>query len=153
MDHATLALRFKGSGTLPTHAPSCPARGAAQDGTFAWDVAAQPVLSNVSLTARPGSLVMLVGEVGCGKSSLLAALLSELKLRGGSVKVAGAHLTCMASPGLACSAGSKSSPLAALWGGFGPSSSAGPGREVAVHDRPVRRAAGLRPLSGWPQRV
>lgn len=47
------------------------------------------MLSNVSLSARPGALVMLVGEVGCGKSSLLAALLSELKTRSGSVSIAG----------------------------------------------------------------
>ena len=41
---------------------------------------------------RPGALVMLVGEVGCGKSSLLAALLHELAPRHGTVTLRGAAL-------------------------------------------------------------
>lgn len=47
--------------------------------TFKWafedDV---PVLRNISLRIKPGSLVGVVGAVGAGKSSLLAAFLGEM---------------------------------------------------------------------------
>lgn len=48
------------------------------DGTFYWDTSKPPVLSGVNLSINPGSLVVVVGTVGCGKSSLLAAILREM---------------------------------------------------------------------------
>ena len=59
-----------------------PARG----GTSAWFLTSH---SEPLVCGRPGALVMLVGEVGCGKSSLLAALLHELAPRHGTVTVRG----------------------------------------------------------------
>jgi ABC-type multidrug transport system ATPase subunit len=41
------------------------------------------------LQVGAGQLVAVVGEVGSGKSSLLNALLGEMRARGGSVSVAG----------------------------------------------------------------
>jgi len=46
-----------------------------------------PVLHDISLEAIKGQLVMVVGAVGSGKSSLIAALLGELHARHGSVQV------------------------------------------------------------------
>jgi ATP-binding cassette subfamily C (CFTR/MRP) protein 4 len=43
------------------------------------------ILQGISLTLHPGELLMVVGAVGSGKSSLLCALLGELKLQSGSV--------------------------------------------------------------------
>jgi ABC-type glutathione transport system ATPase component len=44
-----------------------------------------PRHTGVRLVARPGTLLAVVGEVGAGKSSLLAALLGELlPMRGGA---------------------------------------------------------------------
>lgn len=68
---------------------------AAQDGelavkaeraSFAWEHEMPPVL-HISLEAIKGQLVMVVGAVGSGKSSLIAALLGELHARHGSVQV------------------------------------------------------------------
>lgn len=47
-----------------------------------------PVLSDISLTVRRGELVVVVGEVGAGKSSMLQALLGELRTLSGSVSLA-----------------------------------------------------------------
>jgi ABC-type Mn2+/Zn2+ transport system ATPase subunit len=69
---------------------------AAQDGepavkarwaSFAWERETAPALHDVSLEAIKGQLVMVVGVVGSGKSSLIAALLGELHSRGGTVEV------------------------------------------------------------------
>lgn len=42
-------------------------------------------LRNVNLTVAPGSLVIVVGQVGSGKSSLLQAILQELPLTSGAI--------------------------------------------------------------------
>ena len=69
---------------------------AAQDGepavkarwaSFAWEREMPPALHEISLEAIKGQLVMVVGVVGSGKSSLIAALLGELHGRGGTVEV------------------------------------------------------------------
>ena len=46
-------------------------------------------LKNVSLEARPGQLTIVVGPVGSGKSTLLQAILSELRITGGTIDVKG----------------------------------------------------------------
>lgn len=43
------------------------------------------VLKNINMTVRQGTLSMIVGRVGCGKSSLLKAITGELKLKTGRV--------------------------------------------------------------------
>lgn len=39
----------------------------------------QPILHDINIEIPRGKLLMVVGEVGCGKSSLIAALLGELQ--------------------------------------------------------------------------
>jgi ABC-type multidrug transport system fused ATPase/permease subunit len=53
------------------------------NGTFVWGDEA-PVLKDVTLRIPSGALVMVVGPVGSGKSSLLSALLGEMKAAPGS---------------------------------------------------------------------
>jgi ABC-type Mn2+/Zn2+ transport system ATPase subunit len=48
------------------------------NGSFAWDASSQPVLSDISLAVPKGALVIVVGPVGSGKSSLLSAVLGEM---------------------------------------------------------------------------
>jgi hypothetical protein len=48
------------------------------NGSFAWDASSQPVLSEISLAVPKGALVIVVGPVGSGKSSLLSAVLGEM---------------------------------------------------------------------------
>ncbi|XP_029594394.1 multidrug resistance-associated protein 7 [Salmo trutta] len=47
------------------------------------------MLHSLNLSITKGSLVVVVGKVGCGKSSLLAAITGELNRRGGDVYVQG----------------------------------------------------------------
>ena len=50
------------------------------------------MLRDITLEVKGGELVMVVGEVGAGKSSLLAAILGEMNSRGAKFSVAGATL-------------------------------------------------------------
>ena len=55
-------------------------------GTFRWSKDnAVPILSSLHLSIQPGELVGVIGSVGCGKSSLLSALLGEMEADAGSV--------------------------------------------------------------------
>ncbi|KAM9674934.1 ATP-binding cassette sub-family C member 4-like isoform 2-T3 [Dama dama] len=61
-----------------------------QDLTAFWGKASEiPTLQGLSFTVRPGELLAVVGPVGAGKSSLLSALLGELSLSQGKVRVHG----------------------------------------------------------------
>ncbi|KAK2076831.1 hypothetical protein QBZ16_005057 [Prototheca wickerhamii] len=69
--------------------PSAPLAIELQEASFAWHRDAPPLLSDVSLAIPRGGLVIVVGPVGCGKSSLLAALLGEMALLRGAGAVRG----------------------------------------------------------------
>ncbi|KAK3596597.1 hypothetical protein CHS0354_020940 [Potamilus streckersoni] len=49
-----------------------------ENGTFTWDSESEPVLKNISLEIPKGKLIAVVGLVGSGKSSLIAAVLGEM---------------------------------------------------------------------------
>jgi ABC-type multidrug transport system fused ATPase/permease subunit len=54
-----------------------------------WTPQGRDVLRHISLRARRGELVGVIGPVGSGKTSLLLALLGELRAQQGSVRVNG----------------------------------------------------------------
>ncbi|NWW02027.1 MRP1 protein, partial [Oreocharis arfaki] len=56
-----------------------------RNGTFCWSKETSPCLRSIDLTVPQGSLLAVVGQVGAGKSSLLAALLGELETADGCV--------------------------------------------------------------------
>ncbi|NXE96452.1 MRP1 protein, partial [Menura novaehollandiae] len=56
-----------------------------RNGTFCWSKETSPCLRSIDLTVPRGSLLAVVGQVGAGKSSLLAALLGELETTDGCV--------------------------------------------------------------------
>ncbi|NWV99416.1 MRP1 protein, partial [Machaerirhynchus nigripectus] len=56
-----------------------------RNGTFCWSKETSPCLRSIDLTVPQGSLLAVVGQVGAGKSSLLAALLGELETTDGCV--------------------------------------------------------------------
>ncbi|KAI5074572.1 hypothetical protein GOP47_0010533 [Adiantum capillus-veneris] len=61
-----------------------------EKGYFEWDDAQEmPTLRDINLNIGQGSLVTIVGTVGSGKSSLLAALLGEMVKVSGMAKIAG----------------------------------------------------------------
>ncbi|KAG1678222.1 Multidrug resistance-associated protein 1 [Nymphon striatum] len=57
---------------------------------FSWDNEDEsPVLKDINLRVKPGSLVAVVGQVGSGKSSLIGSILGELTKQNGHVNVKG----------------------------------------------------------------
>ncbi|TKR75880.1 hypothetical protein L596_017111 [Steinernema carpocapsae] len=60
-----------------------------QNASFSWEESSRMVLKNLSITVTQGELVAIVGEVGCGKSSLISALLGEMTKEAGRVHVSG----------------------------------------------------------------
>ena len=59
------------------------------NGTFKWASDEPRVLSDVNLNIKKGSLTAVVGAVGCGKSSLISAILGEMEKESGSVTTRG----------------------------------------------------------------
>ena len=53
--------------------------------TLSWDKNA--VLKDINLSIEKGSLIAIIGSVGCGKSSLLQSILGELYLNQGKIHV------------------------------------------------------------------
>ncbi|KAF4526522.1 hypothetical protein B566_EDAN005889 [Ephemera danica] len=59
-----------------------------ENGTFSWGEGPE-VLNDVTIRVKPGTLVAVVGAVGCGKSSLLSAIIGDMHKLGGRVNVTG----------------------------------------------------------------
>ena len=60
-----------------------------EDGNFSWTDDEKPTLENVNLTIPQGKIVAVIGKVGSGKSSLLSAIIGEIKKLSGKVEVSG----------------------------------------------------------------
>lgn len=69
--------------------PADQAGGGALAGAPAAAAPSGPTLQGIDFSAAPGELTMILGQVGSGKSSLLAALLGEMRVDSGSALVAG----------------------------------------------------------------
>ncbi|XP_032473157.1 canalicular multispecific organic anion transporter 2 isoform X5 [Phocoena sinus] len=59
------------------------------NGTFTWSQNLPPTLHSLDIQVPKGALVAVVGPVGCGKSSLLSALLGEMEKLEGKVYMKG----------------------------------------------------------------
>ncbi|XP_047399638.1 ATP-binding cassette sub-family C member 3 [Sciurus carolinensis] len=59
------------------------------NGTFTWAQDLPPILHSLNIQILKGALVAVVGPVGCGKSSLVSALLGEMEKLEGKVSVKG----------------------------------------------------------------
>ncbi|XP_023385436.1 multidrug resistance-associated protein 1 [Pteropus vampyrus] len=60
-----------------------------KNATFTWARNDPPTLNGITFSIPEGSLVAVVGQVGCGKSSLLSALLAEMDKVEGHVTIKG----------------------------------------------------------------
>ncbi|KAM6155276.1 multidrug resistance-associated protein 1 isoform 2-T2 [Rhynchocyon petersi] len=60
-----------------------------RNATFTWSRSDPPTLHGISFSVPEGALVAVVGQVGCGKSSLLSALLAEMDKLEGHVAIKG----------------------------------------------------------------
>jgi ATP-binding cassette, subfamily C (CFTR/MRP), member 1 len=58
------------------------------DGTFTWG-GETTTLKNINMKVKKGDLTAVVGSVGCGKTSLISALLGEMEKLDGRVNVDG----------------------------------------------------------------
>ncbi|KAI8497857.1 hypothetical protein Bbelb_245090 [Branchiostoma belcheri] len=57
-----------------------------RDGSFTWELDSEVAnVSNINLSIPKGKLTIVVGQVGCGKSSLLSAILGEMTTLSGQV--------------------------------------------------------------------
>ena len=57
-----------------------------KDCSFSWSFRDQPLLKNIDLNVKKGSLVAIVGRVGAGKSSIFSALLGDMYQKNGIEK-------------------------------------------------------------------
>ncbi|CAN9508890.1 unnamed protein product [Ophioblennius macclurei] len=59
------------------------------NGKFTWAKEDPPVLHGINVMVPQGSLLAVVGHVGCGKSSLISALLGEMEKLEGDISIRG----------------------------------------------------------------
>uniref|UniRef100_A0A8C3GR13 ATP binding cassette subfamily C member 8 n=1 Tax=Cairina moschata TaxID=8855 RepID=A0A8C3GR13_CAIMO len=74
------------------------------NGFFTWTPEGPPALSNIDIRIPQGQLTMIVGQVGCGKSSLLLAILGEMQKISGNIfwssSPCSGEKKCLGTPGL-----------------------------------------------------
>lgn len=58
------------------------------DGSFGWNLGEEPLLKGINMAVPRHKLTVVVGPVGCGKSTLLKAILGEVPIIAGTVKLA-----------------------------------------------------------------
>ena len=58
-----------------------------EDGNFGWDTEKDALLSSIQMKVPRGKFTMIVGPVGCGKTTLLKAILGEVPTQSGTVKL------------------------------------------------------------------
>ncbi|KAK2876925.1 hypothetical protein Q8A67_021021 [Cirrhinus molitorella] len=59
------------------------------NGKFSWAKQDQATLDNINVMVPQGSLLAVVGHVGCGKTSLVSALLGEMEKQEGQISIRG----------------------------------------------------------------
>lgn len=70
-----------------------------QNGTFGWKSDSAFVLHNFHINLQPGDIIFVMGPVGCGKSTLIKALLGETPVSRGSVVLSRRDISlCEQSP-------------------------------------------------------
>ena len=70
-----------------------------EDGSYGWEPEKEALLSSVQMRVPQGKLTMIVGPVGCGKTTLLKALLGEVPALSGTIRMfAGDVSYCDQSP-------------------------------------------------------
>lgn len=57
---------------------------AIEDGAFRWSKESEPVLSSINMSVPQKKFTVIIGPVGCGKSSLLKAILGEMPFNEGT---------------------------------------------------------------------
>jgi ABC-type bacteriocin/lantibiotic exporter with double-glycine peptidase domain len=72
-----------------------------QAGSFGWDKEKEPLLKSINVRIPRDNFTMLIGPVGCGKSTLIKALLGEAVTMEGSVQLSALEIAfCDQTPWL-----------------------------------------------------
>lgn len=61
----------------------------ATDSAYSWQKDSAPVISDINLALKKDDLISIIGRVGSGKSSLIAALCGDLERVSGEVRIRG----------------------------------------------------------------
>ncbi|KAF9584556.1 hypothetical protein BGW38_006031, partial [Lunasporangiospora selenospora] len=61
----------------------------AKDATYSWSKDSSPVVSDVNIALKEDALLSVIGRVGSGKSSLIAALCGDLERVSGEIRIRG----------------------------------------------------------------
>ena len=70
-----------------------------EDGSYGWDTEKEALLSSIYMKVPQGKLTVLVGPVGCGKTTLLKALLGEVPALSGTIRLLASDVSyCDQSP-------------------------------------------------------
>lgn len=68
------------------------------DGAFGWANGINAILENINITIEAGSLTMIIGPVGCGKSTLVKSFLGETRVLKGFVYVSSQEMSFCDQP-------------------------------------------------------
>lgn len=60
-----------------------------QGANFTWEGEAEPTLYDLNISLNRGEILAVIGDVGSGKSSFVAALLGQIKITKGDIKIHG----------------------------------------------------------------
>lgn len=55
------------------------------DASISWEADSEPVLHDLTLSVPTGKITMVIGPVGCGKSSLLETIMGQTHVKAGSI--------------------------------------------------------------------
>ncbi|KAI9138461.1 P-loop containing nucleoside triphosphate hydrolase protein [Paraphysoderma sedebokerense] len=69
--------------------PEEPASIDLKNASFTWEGETDPTLHDISVSVNKGEILAVIGDVGSGKSSFIAALLGQMKKASGDLKVYG----------------------------------------------------------------
>ena len=70
-----------------------------EQGSYGWKTEDEALLSSIQMKVPQGKLTMVVGPVGCGKTTLLKALLGEVPASSGTIRVLASDVSyCDQSP-------------------------------------------------------
>ncbi len=90
----TAPLLASATPAVPTTPALSAVADASTDGVQPVAARTAHTLSNVTLAVRPGELAIICGPTGCGKSSLLAAMLGDMPRLGGHAAIRGKISYC-----------------------------------------------------------